>query len=135
MSVLLDTGVIIAAFNRRDRHHHWARRHVKQVLEGKWGPPYVTDYIVDEVLSYAASRLGREAGLKLGKLLLEKRIFHIIPVTLDTVLDAWTLYQRHLPRLSFTDATSLAIAKTYNIDYILTLDEELATLHPSITPP
>ncbi len=133
MSVLLDTGVIIAAFNRRDRYHNWARKHVKQVLEGKWGPPYVTDYIIDETLSYAATRLGKEAGLKLGKLLLEKRIFHIIPVTLDIVLDAWILYQRHLPHLSFTDATSLAIAKTYNIDYIITLDKPLASLHPSIT--
>ncbi len=134
MSILIDTGVIVAAFNRRDRYHYWAKRQVKQVLEGQWGPPYITDYIVDEVLSYAAARLGREPGLKLGKLLLEHRLFHIIPVTLDTVLDAWTLYQRHAPSLSFTDATSLVIAKTYDIDYIITLDEPLARLHPSIIP-
>ena len=134
MSILLDTGVIIAAFNRRDSHHRWARRLVHQVLEGTWGPPYVTDYIIDETLSYAASRLGREAGLRLGRLLLERRVFHIIPVTLDTVLEAWSLYQRHLPRISFTDATSLAVAKSYSISYIATLDKPLSTLYPSITP-
>ncbi len=35
MSILIDTGVIVAAFNRRDRYHYWARRQVKQVLEGQ----------------------------------------------------------------------------------------------------
>ncbi len=134
MTVLIDTGVIIAAFNRRDSYHRWAARRLKQILEGTWGPPYVTDYIIDEVLSYAARKLGSEAGRKLGELLLERRLFHIIPVTLDTVLDAWQLYRRYLPLLSFTDATSLTVAKTYGLDYIVTLDEPLANLYPSITP-
>jgi len=134
VSILLDTGVIIVAFNRRDRYHRWAAKHMKQVLEGRYGPAYVTDYIVDEVLTYAARRLGREAGEKLGTILLEKHVFHIIPVTLDTVLRAWRLYRQHLPRLSFTDATTLVVAETYDIDYIATLDEPLSSLYPSIAP-
>ena len=59
---------------------------MKQILKGMWGPPYVTDYIIDEALSYAAQRPGKEAGLKPGELLLERKLLHIIPVTLDTVL-------------------------------------------------
>ena len=30
MSVLIDTGVIDAAFNRRDNYHYWARRQVNR---------------------------------------------------------------------------------------------------------
>ena len=134
MSILLDTGVIIAAFNRRDRHHRWARRLLVEVLEGRYGPPYVTDYIIDEVLSYAAARLGREPALRLGEALLERRLFRIAPVTVDLVLRAWEIYRDHLPRLSFTDASSIAVAEAYEIDYIATVDSELARLYPSISP-
>jgi predicted nucleic acid-binding protein len=104
------------------------------VLQGAWGPGFVTDYIVDEVLSYAAARLGREAGLRLGELLLEKRVLRILPVTLDLVLEAWGIYRSHLPRLSFTDATTVAAARLYCIDYIATVDGYLAGLYPSLSP-
>ena len=134
MSVLVDTGVIVAAFNRRDRLHRWARGRLAEALQGAWGPAYTTDYIIDEVLSYAARKLGRDPAVRLGSLLLEERVLRIIPVTLDIVLDAWVLYRRHAPRLSFTDATTLAVAETYSIDYIMTVDEALAALHPSIAP-
>ncbi|AEM38999.1 PilT protein domain protein [Pyrolobus fumarii 1A] len=136
MSILLDTGFIIASFNKRDRHHRWASRLMREVLEGRWGPPYTTDYIIDEVLSYAAARLPGDAGLKLGELLLEKRILHIIPVTLDIVLEAWRVYKSHYPGLSFTDSTSIVVAKTYGIDYIATVETSglLPKLHPSLTP-
>ena len=55
-------------------------------------------------------------------------------MTLDIVLDAWEVYQRHAPRLSFTDAATLAVAEAYGIDYIMTVDGALAALYPSIAP-
>jgi len=134
LSVLVDTGVIVAAFNRRDRYHRWARRLLRDILGGRYGPPYVTDYIVDEVLSFAASRLGEVPALRLGAAFFEKRLFRIIPVTLDLVFEAWEVYRRHLPRLSFTDAATLAAAEAYGVDYIATVDEALAGLYPSLAP-
>ena len=137
MTVLVDTGVLIAGFNRRDRFHRWARRLLREVLEGRWGPAFTTDYIIDEVLSYAAARLPGDAGLKLGRLFFEEKVLRVIPVTMDIVLRAWRLYERHYPGLSFTDATTLAVADVYEIDYIATVEKEglLAKLHPSLTPP
>ena len=75
MTVLLDTGFIIAPFNKRDRHHRWAARLMRNILKGAHGTPFITDYIIDEVLSYAAARLGREVSLKLGRLMLEEAGF------------------------------------------------------------
>jgi len=61
------------------------------------------------------------------------RLFRIIPVTLDLVLEAWEVYRR-LPRLSFTDATTLAAAEAYGVDYIAAVDDALAGLYPSLAP-
>ena len=132
MSVLVDTSVIAAALSARDRLHARARRLLREILEGRWGPAYVTDYIVDEVLTYMLSRGGAEAALKAGRLLLERRVFRILPVSIDVFLEAWRVFRENLPRLSFTDASTVAATKAYSIDYIATFDEDLASLHPSI---
>lgn len=134
MSILVDTGVILAALIKRERRHHWARRLLRSILMGSYGVPYVTDYIVDEALSYAAARLGVGPAEKLLDLLLRRNVFRIIPVTLDIFNTAARIYEENLPKLSFTDATTVAVARVYGVDYIATLDEELARHYPSITP-
>ncbi len=130
--VLVDSSVIIAALNRSDSLHGKARRLLASILRGEYGVPHVTDYIVDEVLTYMARRGGREAALKAGALFFEKRVFRIIPVTVDVFEAAWELFRRHAPRISFTDATSVEAARSYNLRYIATFDEELSKLYPSI---
>ncbi len=135
MTVLLDTGFILAALLRRERRHSWARSTLAEILAGRYGAPYVTDYIVDEALNYAAARLKPGDAEKLIKLLIESGAVHIIHVSLDVFTRSVELYRKHLPRLSFTDATTLTTAKLYRIDYIATLDKYLAQQHPSIAPP
>ena len=135
MALLLDTGVILAAMLRRERRHSWARRLLRDALSGRYGPPYVTDYIVDEALSYLAARRLEDAARRLLDAFMHRSLFRIVPVTLDVFTRAARIYEEHLPRLSFTDATSLAAAQAYKIDYIATLDVYLASLYPSLTPP
>lgn len=132
MSVLVDTSVIVAALNLRDRKRSGARRLLADILRGKYGTPFVTDYIVDETLTFLASR-SAEAARRAGALFFEKPVFRILPVSIDVFNAAWVLFQRHLPVLSFTDATTVEAAKAYGVDYIATLDEPLARLYPSLT--
>lgn len=134
MSILVDTGVILAALARKERRHNWAKRLLVDALTGKYGTPYVTDYIVDEVLSYAATRLTPSDARKLLNILIHRQAFRIIPVTIDIFNAAAELYERELPRLSFTDATTITVARLYSIDYIATLDKDLAEMHPSLHP-
>jgi len=133
-ALLLDTGVILAAMLRRERRHSWARRLVRDALAGRYGPPYVTDYIVDEVLSYLAGRRLEDAARRALDAIMRRGLFRIVPVTLDIFNTAARIYEEHLPMLSFTDATTLAAARAYRVDYIATLDEYLASLYPSLTP-
>ncbi len=128
----MDSSVVIAALNKSDTLHRRAIRLLSDILRGTYGVPHVTDYIVDEVLTYMAARGGRDAALRAGKLFFEKRAFRIIPVTLDVFMEAWGLFSKHAPRISFTDATSVVVAKLYGLEYIATFDAELASLYPSI---
>ncbi len=132
MSVLVDSSVFVAAFNRSDKLHRKARRLLSGLLQGSHGPVFTLDYIVDEVLTYMASRGGADAALKAGRFFFEKRAVRILPVSMDLFEAAWLTFKRHLPTLSFTDAALLEAAKAYRIDYIATYDSGLAGLYPSI---
>ena len=127
--------MILSALARREKRHSWSRRLLVDVLSGRYGAAYVTDYIIDEALSYASARLSENDARKLLSLLVHRSLFRIIPVTLDVFNTAVEIYERNLgKRLSFTDAATLAVAKLYDIDYIATLDTVLASMHPSLYP-
>jgi len=133
MSVLVDTSVLVAALNVRDRLRSRARRLLAELLEGRYGPAFVTDYIVNETLTYLLSRGGPEAALRGGRLFFGSSApLRVLPVSIDVFVRAWETFRRHLPRLSFTDATTLEAARAYGVDYIATLDEALAGLYPSL---
>ena len=132
MSVLVDTSVIAAAVNLRDRRRAAARRLLASILRGTYGPAFVTGHIVDETLTFLAAR-NPEAARRAGSILFDRPVLRILPVSIDVFNAAWRLFQRHLPELSFTDAATVEAAKAYGIDYIATLDQPLARLHRSLT--
>jgi predicted nucleic acid-binding protein len=45
MSVLIDTGIFIAFHNIKDENHKRATEIIREIIEGKHGSAYTTDYI------------------------------------------------------------------------------------------
>ena len=120
MSVLLDTGVVVAAANPQDRNAPRAVEILEEVASGLHGAAFMTDYVVDEALTLAWVRtrrsrtvlqladwlLAREPSRRPGKLLfVEEPAFEV----------AASLHRRHHARLSFTDCTSLAVMSEHDI--------------------
>ena len=55
MTHILDAGPLIAALNRDDRHHRWAREHLARL-----GPPFVS---CPEAMAEAAAMTGQPAAI------------------------------------------------------------------------
>jgi uncharacterized protein len=55
MTHILDAGPLIAALNRDDRHHHWAREQLERL-----GPPFLS---CPEAMAEAAAITGRPAAV------------------------------------------------------------------------
>ena len=55
--ILLDTGPLVAAINRRDRQHQACRK----LLESRAGELLVTPYVIAEVCWMVSSRIGATA--------------------------------------------------------------------------
>lgn len=129
MSVLVDASVIIAFLHRRDRMHAKAVRLLQPVLEGAHGPPAITDYLVDEVLTFLVARgasraqLNRSISFLLGDGTASGP-FVLHRVEPDHFAQALRLLMRHRERrMSFTDCTCLAMMASKGIGAIASFDQ------------
>ena len=50
--ILVDSSIWDAAKRRRDKSHAVAREVLQEIMEGKYGRVVITDYIIDEVVTW-----------------------------------------------------------------------------------
>ena len=120
MSILLDTGVLVAAANPQDQNSSRAVEILEEVASGVHGASFMTDYVVDEALTLSWVRTRRSnVVLHLADWLLapetSRRPGRLLFVDETSFDHAAKLHRRHHKRLSFTDCTSLAIMEEESI--------------------
>ena len=123
MAVLIDTGAFMAYRNTKDVHHEKADRLLRRALKGEFSTIYTTDYIYDEALTLAVVRTGnKNIATDISNVISSPRIEMIIID--ETILkQATTLFFKFFDkRISFTDATTMAVMQRDGIDKIITFD-------------
>lgn len=129
MSVLVDSSVVIAYLHRRDTMHAAAVAVLAPLLDGERGPCAVTDYLVDEVLTFLVARgATREQLDQAIRFVLgdgeEPGAFVLHRVGPDHFADALSLLRRHRERrMGFTDCTCLAVMDSLGIPAIASFDQ------------
>lgn len=141
MSVLIDTSVWFAKVHERDDSHDLAQSFFSACLEGEHGPVYTTTDVVDEALTLALAR-GKSEAYGMVRDLAGFFGLRSYPPSVASVLDvdhsvqeeAWGLLKRHCDgkALSFTDCTSLVLARDYRVDAIASLDDDFEGLFPRV---
>ena len=130
MTVLVDTDVLAAWINRREDRHEEAVELVDRILEGTWGAPFVTDFVMDEALTLL---MVRRAPLRAVDRLLDVAraplsaggpvLFPLVRVSDTAFQGAIPLFRRHYGRgLSFTDCSSLSTIAERRFDAIASFD-------------
>jgi len=127
MSVIVDTGVCYAHHDADAPRYDTARAAIRRVLAGEYGQPFVSEYIFDETVTLTRARTGRYADARrvgdhldgpsspFELLVVDEQIF-------DRARDVFDRYDDH--DLSFTDATTIALAEDREIDHVLAFDDD-----------
>ncbi len=121
MSSLIDSGVWIAAFNKKDAHHVQGKTIISAVTEGKLANVLITDYIFNEVVTYTRKKLGSEVSLKIAAALLDSRHVKIIMVDEGAFMSSFHIFQK-FDLLSFTDASIVVVMKNLRIEHLFSFD-------------
>lgn len=135
--VFVDTGAWIALLNARERLHSRAREtYASFSMEGT---RFVTS---SDVLDETATRLRSDVGLKATlafrdavESAQQKRLLRVVWVDMNVHRQAWALLERHRDiELSFTDATSAAVARELKLKKIFGFDGDFRALGFDLTP-
>jgi hypothetical protein len=128
VAILLDTGLLVAHYSARDPHKARAQAIIAEILDGKYGTPIVSDYVVLELLNYASSARGSRARLRgvQGHLLAKGEGHWVDLVNIDERLfeESVEFFSRVGAErgLSFTDCSTVALGKALGIETVASFD-------------
>jgi len=119
----LDTTVFIAAAFPKEKHHKEGREIIISVEKGLLGSPVITDYILDEVVTFVRKKKGATASIEVLDAILYSPYLRLIKIE-NRHLEAGLQLFRMYKRLSLTDAVSIAVMRDLNIEIIYSFDSD-----------
>lgn len=130
MSVFVDTGVFFAHHDTDAERHEQAVTAFDRLLDGAYGQPYTSDYVLDETVTLTRVRTGSfdAADAVASRILGEEPypdVFETLTVEPDDVRSSLRTFRRYDDHdLSFTDATTLWLCESRGIDAVLSFDDD-----------
>jgi predicted nucleic acid-binding protein len=122
MTVMVDTGIFYALFDKSDIHHLDSLALLTDVLEGRFGAPYTTDFVVLESTLLLRGRGGPGMARAMIKLL-KKGGISVMLVEEEVYASALGLFEDRAETLSLCDAVSVVLMKKLNIQRLASYDE------------
>jgi predicted nucleic acid-binding protein len=122
MTIMVDTGVFYALFDRSDIHHLDSLALLTHTLEGRFGAPYTTDFVVLESTLLLRGRGGPGMARALVKLL-KKGGISVMLLDEEVYAEALELFDERAETLSLCDAASLILMKKLDIQRLASYDE------------
>ena len=119
----LDTTVFIAAVFLKEKHHKEGRAIIASVEEGVLGTPVITDYILDEVVTFVRKRKSAAASIEVLEAMVYSPHLKFVKVE-NRHFEAGLQLFRTYERLSFTDAVSVAVMRDLNVEVIYSFDSD-----------
>ena len=130
MSIFIDTGVLYAHHDVDAERHTAARELIDAVLDGTYGHPYTSDYVLDEAVTLTRARTNsvddasaianRIRGNDPYPSVVE--LVYTTPELVAAALETFRRYDDH--DLSFTDAMIVAICERRDIDAVASFDSD-----------
>ena len=127
LKYFIDSGIWIAAFNKRDIYHEKAKLIVNAISRGGLSKIFISDYIFDEVVTYIRKKIGSNASNEIAQILLESPYVSIQVIERTTFNASYHIFRLY-DQLSFTDATTIVLIKNQKIHYLLSFDSDLVKI-------
>lgn len=119
----LDSTVFIAAAFPKEKHHKEGKAIITSVEEGELGTSIITDYILDEVVTFVRKRKSAVASIEVLEVMVYSPHLKLVKVENRHFEAGFQLFRTY-KRLSFTDAVSVAVMRDLNTEVIYSFDSD-----------
>lgn len=113
----VDSTVFIEVTFLKEKHHREGKAIITSVEESAFGTFIITDYILDEVVTFVRKRKSAVASIEVLGAMVYSPHLKFVKVG-NRHFEAGLQLFRTYERLSFTDAVSVAVMRDLNIDVI-----------------
>jgi predicted nucleic acid-binding protein len=140
VSVFVDTGVYYAHHDEDAPRHETARAAVDELLDGRYGRLYTSDYVLDEAVTLTRNRTGRFGATKvIVDRILGRDAFptvvEVLYASRPVVTDGLAVYERDDDHdLSFTDAVVVATREADGVDQVCTFGDDFGGVVDRLDP-
>ncbi|TQQ81489.1 type II toxin-antitoxin system VapC family toxin [Halonotius roseus] len=140
MSVFVDTGVFFAHHDTDADRHADAVAALDAVLDGEYGQPYTSDYVLDETVTLTRVRTNSFGAAETVAERIQGKpphpdVIELLHVEPDDVTAAMATFRRYSDHeLSFTDAMTIHLCESRGIDTVLSFDADFDGLIDRIDP-
>jgi predicted nucleic acid-binding protein len=134
MTVFIDSNIIIALLNSRDKNHSRVKELLKELKEPKFGMRFTNDYVLDEVVTTLWMHTHQKSIVSKAYNLLRHtpefiRFEYTTPIVLDLAWEKWEQFAKWPEKsLSFTDCCILSFIDKNDISYLATFDSDFSGL-------
>ena len=134
MTVFIDSNIIIALLNSRDRNHSRSKELVRELKDPKFGMRIANDYVLDEVVTTLWMHTHRKSIVNKAYNLLRHtpefiRFEYTTPMIIDLAWEKWKQFAKWPDKpLSFTDCCILSFIDKKDITYLASFDSDFAGL-------
>lgn len=118
---MLDTGVFYAFFDKKDPHYLDSTALLTHCLEGGFGQPFTSDYVVLEMTILTKRKLGADVSLAFVDFLRDSGI-RTIASGEEYYERALTNFRENFPRLSLCDAATIVIMNALGVQALASYD-------------
>lgn len=123
-TIFFDTSAIVALFDMTDNRHFEARE-LMDIIRKDRVRLLLSDYILDESITAALTRIGHETAVEVGDFILSSAIIDFIWLDESLKRKAWDYFKRHDDKkFSFTDCTSFVLMNEMNIKQYFAFDDD-----------
>lgn len=127
--IVLDTSFLVAFYNSRDAHHDVAVGPMKAIIDGRYGPALLLEYVFLELATVLAARRDLATAIHVGDVLLAAKEVELVPCSdlFTATLDVFRS-QPSSAGLSFTDAAIVAVARERDARHVASFDTGFARI-------
>ena len=124
--IFIDSGIFIGYFIVQDKYHSVSVSYLDKIFNEDL---VTSSDIVTETINWLTRKSHTKLIQDIGNILIEEEIARIIAIDYEDRLEALEILKKYSDqKLSFTDATSFAVIKRFDIKKVFSLDKHFKLL-------
>jgi predicted nucleic acid-binding protein len=131
--ILVDTSALCALIDKGEQRHQAVVRFIQ--AQGAEFTLLVSDYVLDETLTWVKNRFGARRAIEFGHKLRTSDFCRYMILTPEDEAATWAIFEKyHDKAWSYTDCSCLAVMQRLHITGALSLDRHFRQMSVQVWP-